>query len=314
MADGNPLVVPIDAQIAVPFTRRSKSCGALFGALAKAQTAYGVVTKNRKNTHLNTQYADMESVVNATRPALNANGLAITESSGQIDGEFYVVVTLGHESGEWSETWCPVSVIDSTNNKGRRTLNNMQEFGNSLAYSRRYAWQMATGVTSTDDDDGQSASRNRSNNGDRQPFTAGQQNSPPRRPARPEPQEPRQQHKPEQQSHDGQPSWANGMTPEAINATTTEIYKLDGGRSVAAIIAHVGIDDGAIEGGENPSTVIKSVLGDKDNGTMFKAMVNAVFNAAVGKDDPEQLDTDVLIERINGVDLAQTLSAFPPPG
>lgn len=305
--NGEGIVDPI----AAPFTRRSRSCGKLFGALAKAQAAYDVVTKNRKNTHLNTQYADMESVVNATRPALNANGLAITESSGQLDGEFYVVVTLGHESGEWSETWCPVSVIDSTNNKGRRTLNNMQEFGNSLAYSRRYAWQMATGVTSTDDDDGQSVSRNRDNNGGgRQPFTAGPQNSPPRRPARPEPQ----QRKPEPQSNDGPPSWANGMTPEAITEVTRQIHKLDDGRSVAAIIAHVGLDGGALEGGENPSTVIKSLLGDEENGLMFRAMINAVFNAAVGKDDPEQLDTDVLIERINGVDLANTLSAFPPPG
>lgn len=277
--------------------RRSETIGKLMGALAKAQASFGPVLKNQANKHLNTRYADMESVVNATRPSLNANGLAITETTEFIGDELYAIALLGHESGEWVEAICPVHFIDSTNNKGYKTLNSMQEFGSSHAYARRYVWQMVTGVVS-EDDDGQGAEHN--NN--RQQFRGQSDRPGPRRPSqdqRPrQPERQRAEQKPDPvntPTPDGPPAWAKGLTPSAIAQVTRDYYTLHQDAVTAALNA-IGIDP-------DPSVSLGS--------TVNQAMVNRIIEAALGDTDVEHIETGPLCDRITELDLGKVLADFP---
>ena len=294
------------------FARRSEKINEIAAALAKAQGNFASAFKNKRNLHLKTNYADLQSIVDATRPALNDQGISVRGDVVNIDGQTYVTTELLHESGQFMISTFPMNV---STQKG---LNDMQAGGSALAYGRRYSWQLACGLA-TEDDDGQSAKRG----GDRQRFTAGPQgnnsrNDGPSRRPKPAPSDNRPQQNqrpnPQQQDDDAPPAWANGQTPAQISGACRAYYSLDEGRSVAAAAAHIGIDGGAIEAGEKIATVVGGLLspGNADH-IINKAMIGAVVKAAIGRDDPEGIDTELLIERVRAVDLASTLSAFPNP-
>ena len=114
----------------------------LYAAFAKAQKEFGVAVKNKHNPHLKSDYADLASILDAVRPALNANGLTLVQDIRE-SGQCKIVVTiLYHESGEILEL-APVPIIFD---KGTA-----QQYGSALTYARRYSATMATGVAQQDD-------------------------------------------------------------------------------------------------------------------------------------------------------------------
>lgn len=131
----------------------SAELGAIAGALAKAQGAFKPIPRSREVTvrmkaekgggQYTFKYAPLDEVIEATRPALAANGLAIVQL---LTGE-KITTTLVHASGQWIASTLPL---------GDR-VGTLQEFGSKLTYLRRYALAALLGVAPEDDDDAGSA-------------------------------------------------------------------------------------------------------------------------------------------------------------
>lgn len=129
----------------------SPSVAALAAALAKAQAQIAPAPKSSVNPHFRSHYADLASVVDASRAALAANGLAVVQcpvDSSRPDS-VALATRLIHSSGEWIE-----STVST-----RLAKNDAQGVGSALTYLRRYSLAAIVGVTSCEDDDGNAASR-----------------------------------------------------------------------------------------------------------------------------------------------------------
>lgn len=119
----------------------------LFAALAKAQAAFKTVQKNKQANY--GKYADLTSILEAVRPALNANGIFLYQDVRSVQGGVTVRTILAHESGqslESSELFMP----SGANGK----INAAQAFGSARTYACRYSLSSFLGIAADDDDDG----------------------------------------------------------------------------------------------------------------------------------------------------------------
>lgn len=129
--------------------KRSETINNLTTALAQAQGAFKPAIKSGTNPHLKNRYATLDDVIAAVREPLQKNGLSFIQPLTG-DGEEYLLETiLFHESGEW--IGCE-SVIPSS--AGNRGVNELQAFGGSLTYMRRYMLTALLGISSDEDKDG----------------------------------------------------------------------------------------------------------------------------------------------------------------
>lgn len=125
----------------------------LLAALAKAQGAFAPIVRSREVTvrsdkgNYTFEYAPLETVLEAIRPALAANGLSITHPTRT----GVVRTVLGHASGQWlaSEEKAPSPLEVGP-----------QKYGSYITYMRRYHVSALTGVASEADDDGNAAEGN----------------------------------------------------------------------------------------------------------------------------------------------------------
>lgn len=127
---------------------KSDQINELATALSKAQSEIKSALKDASNPFYKSQYADLTSVWNAAREALNKNGLSVVQSIG-CDAHLeksWLVTTLIHTSGQWMDGTCPL-----INSKG-----DMQGLGSAISYARRYSIAAICGVV-TEDDDGNAA-------------------------------------------------------------------------------------------------------------------------------------------------------------
>lgn len=129
----------------------------LNAALAKAQAAFEAASKDALNPAFKgegakakgTRYADLTAVVEATRPALTANDLAVTQEPMEAaEGWVKVRTTLLHSSGEERSSILALPCAQKT----------AQAYGSALTYARRYAYSAMVGVVVDADDDGNAAS------------------------------------------------------------------------------------------------------------------------------------------------------------
>ncbi len=123
----------------------------LFAALSKAQMEMTNAEKNVDNAYLKSKYADLASVMDAARPHLAKNGLAVIQRMVTIEGDLFLQTILGHASGQSIESMIKVEVKESKDGK----TNYMHALGSSLSYLRRYSYAALVGVAvGTNDDDG----------------------------------------------------------------------------------------------------------------------------------------------------------------
>lgn len=125
------------------------SFSGIASALAVAQTQMGAALKNAKNPHFKRNYADLSSVMDACLPALNANGIAVVQPTGEDATGRYVETVLIHgESG--GQLSCRVPLIVQKND--------MQGYGSAVTYARRYGLMSMAGIA-PEDDDGNAAAK-----------------------------------------------------------------------------------------------------------------------------------------------------------
>ena len=125
--------------------------GELYKAFAAAQAEFSNPIKNRKNPAFRSDYADLQSCLDACKPALNRHGLAITQPTTAGENCVAVETVILHESGETLSSGVlsvPYSVA-----KG----NPAQALGSALTYAKRYSLCSFLGLAADDDDDGNAA-------------------------------------------------------------------------------------------------------------------------------------------------------------
>lgn len=112
-------------------------------ALLKAQKAITFATKDAMNPHLKNRYADLQSVIEAIKPALNDAGIFFMQSATPSpDDKLHLVTRLIHESGEWIEDEIVIPVVKQ----------DAQGHGSAMTYARRYSLASMTGLFQSDDD------------------------------------------------------------------------------------------------------------------------------------------------------------------
>ena len=128
--------------------RTSETLAAIAPAIVAAHKAMKHPHKNASNPHLRNKFADLQSVIDTTRPVLAKHGLAVVQSPIWSEGRVGLSTCIMHESGEWIEDQIQIPLAE------RRGLNTEQAAGCILTYLRRYAWQAVCGVAAEPDDDG----------------------------------------------------------------------------------------------------------------------------------------------------------------
>lgn len=139
--------------------RRSDDVKELVTALIKAQMEFAPVIKDAENEaytrgQKKSRYATLAAAVEATRPALNKNGLTIIQhpQSNNATKETIITTTLVHISGQFWESDLTMPSVNQQNRFDPQTVSS------ATTYGRRVAWLAICGAAPEDDDDGNAAS------------------------------------------------------------------------------------------------------------------------------------------------------------
>ncbi|NBQ17172.1 recombinase [bacterium] len=125
--------------------KTSETIGLIAKALLSAQKEITFAVKDSTNPHFKNRYADLASVIDAVKPALNNAGIVFVQSaSPSDDGRLSLTTRLIHESGEWIEDMatCPLPKQEP------------QGYISCLTYMRRSNLASILGLK-TEDDDGE---------------------------------------------------------------------------------------------------------------------------------------------------------------
>ena len=120
-------------------------------ALSKAQAEMSVAGKNQKNPFFKSNYADVESIIQASRPALSKYGLSVIQSpSINEQGESFLVTLLMHSSGQWIKSV-------ARHNPAKADVQSLSSYN---TYLKRMCYTSLVGVVVGEhDDDGNAASQ-----------------------------------------------------------------------------------------------------------------------------------------------------------
>jgi len=121
---------------------KSDSIVELSKALAAAQGEMQNATKNAKNPHFRSNYADLGEILNVVRPVFAKHGLGIVQMPDFEQGLVEVETLLTHQSGEYISSRIRVPV-------GK---NDAQGVGSAITYARRYSLAAVAGIGQEDDD------------------------------------------------------------------------------------------------------------------------------------------------------------------
>lgn len=148
------------------FDVTGESTNAFFSALAKAQGTFTVPTRSSKvkittrdDRTYEFEYAPIEKIIEATRPHLSANGLALIQPVGRVSREAWELRTIIAGFG------CTLSSrirfgVPSRWDKFRKEWvrdDDPKSLGSLITYYRRYSLAAILGVAADEDDDGSAA-------------------------------------------------------------------------------------------------------------------------------------------------------------
>jgi hypothetical protein len=127
---------------------QSTEINELAAALAAAQREMHPAKFNAVNPFMKNRYADLGSVIEASREVLTKNGLAVVQLLNGNDNNVGVETILMHKSGQWVSSDVAMSIGDE---KG---LSTVQSAGKLVSYLRRYSLASMLGIYAEPDDDG----------------------------------------------------------------------------------------------------------------------------------------------------------------
>jgi len=127
---------------------KSESIVELSKALVKAQSKMGAAVKGSVNPYFKSKYSDLNSVIEACKEELNSEGISVLQPVNSDESGDYVETVLLHTSGEF---------ISSRMKLKFQKENDMQSYGSSISYARRYCLQSMVFIPSSEDDDGNAA-------------------------------------------------------------------------------------------------------------------------------------------------------------
>lgn len=122
--------------------KTSDSIKEIIPALLKVQGSIGKARKDKDNPFFKSKYADLESVWGACHEQLQENKIVVVQTGSEDEGQFYLITTLIHESGEWISSDIPLVMEKET----------MQGLGSAITYSRRFGLSAILGILQEDDD------------------------------------------------------------------------------------------------------------------------------------------------------------------
>lgn len=124
----------------------------IYAAFAAAQADFRPVIKNRINPAFHSKYADLQAILDATKPALAAHGLALTQRVEMSAGVVRVETLVYHASGDAISSGVLEMAVQA--GKGQTSV---QAAGSTMSYARRYSLAAFLSVAADDDDDGNAA-------------------------------------------------------------------------------------------------------------------------------------------------------------
>jgi hypothetical protein len=120
--------------------------GAFLAAFSKLQAELPAV--ERKGTgHNSKKYARFEDFIQTIRTHLAAHGFSLSFRLQSEQGSIRIIGVLGHEAGHQETTDLPLPA-DTTGNK-----NNVQAWGSTISYGKRYVGMTLLGIATEDEDD-----------------------------------------------------------------------------------------------------------------------------------------------------------------
>ena len=111
--------------------------------LLKFQANVEAVKKDSKNPHFKSSYFDINSLLAAIMPELNAVGLILTQKVNTTEaGRMHLITEI--ICAESSETLSSTMLLPE--------VGKPQDYGSALTYMRRYSLQALLGIQAEDDD------------------------------------------------------------------------------------------------------------------------------------------------------------------
>ena len=127
--------------------QKSESIVELAKALSVFQGQIVAVKKDALNPFYKKKYATLDTIWEAIRKPLSANGLSVAQTIGLQDGKSILETTLYHSSGEWISGIMLVNPVKD----------DPQSLGSAISYARRYSLSAMLGIVADEDDDAEKA-------------------------------------------------------------------------------------------------------------------------------------------------------------
>jgi len=131
---------------------RSENISKLTVAMVEVQKEIKGMTPNAKNPFFKSKYITLDGILEYIRPILSKSGIWLTQEAKGLEGNFSIVTTLFHISGEFIKT----DSLEMT-----PTKLDPQTMGSTLTYQKRYQLAALMGISSDVDDDGNHSSGNK---------------------------------------------------------------------------------------------------------------------------------------------------------
>ena len=119
----------------------------LIESLVKAQSEMTHAQLDQINPQWKSKFASLKSVIDAVKPALNANGIFFMQISHPVDTGVGIE-TVFLKGDEKLSGGIVVVPVDKANAQG---------LGSSMTYAKRYSLAVACGISASEDDDGNAA-------------------------------------------------------------------------------------------------------------------------------------------------------------
>jgi hypothetical protein len=132
---------------------KSESIANIAPAFFKAQISFKAAIKDSSNPYFKSKYADLASVWDAVKDALETNQLLVTQSTGQHpDGVIVYTYLIHAPSAEYIGSELLMRASKKLDDDTYVPLHDPQAYGSLITYGRRYSLAALLGVVTEDDD------------------------------------------------------------------------------------------------------------------------------------------------------------------